>query len=1425
MKKTDVAVIGMSCIFPGAVDVETFWQNIINKVDSTQIVPSDRIDPVHFDKGDSCVDRFYCNRGGFIPDYEFDPRRFGILPVAVEGTEPDHLLTLDLAYKALEDAGVFAKNITLEKTGIIIGKGNYAGPGATRAIEIVRTGEQIASILKDILPNLGEDKIEKVKHEFQLRKGRFSADTAMGLIPNLVASLVANRLNLGGVAFTLDAACASSLIAIDHAVQELNSGRCNMVIAGGVHVGQNAAFWSIFSQLGALSRQEKIKPFDTNADGLIIGEGCGFVVLKRLEDAINDKDRIYSVIKGIGVSSDGSGTSVMSPSVKGQLKAIEQAWENAGVAINDIGYLEAHGTGTPLGDKTELETLTQFFGHHPDLPNAGIGTVKSNIGHAMPAAGIAGFIKTCLALYHDTLPPTLHCETPLTQMGKTRFSAVKNPRNWAESGLPKLAGVNAFGFGGINAHVVLEGFNSPKKDEVLLLARQSNEALITALETQDFTEGSGNYRIAVFNPTPERLKKATKIATKNNPWRNKQDIWYTNSPLLNNGGKIAFVFPGLDGLAGGEVTTVADYFNIATDTDTKAEGLLSEALGILNKSRVLDTALKQLGIKPDMNAGHSLGEWLAARSSELAEETSVMELLDVLNPETFELKDSRFIAVGSGIDQLEPIIANIKDVYLSNDNCPQQVILCGSKPALDELVPILKAKQIFHQILPFQSGFHSPFVADKLDLILDGMRNMQFRKTTTPLWSATTLALYPEGFEAIRQLSAEHLIKPVRFRELTERLYSEGARVFIQVGSGGLMGFIDDTLKGKNFSTIASNVPIRSGLTQLQRVLAALFVEGKEVGMDFMGHKKTTAPAAIKGIKLQLGSPIVRKLEGVKGLATQTHQPTPINREALLVDVADPIMQAFNSNVAEMVSIQTEMLQLFQNRTLQPVVRTTQGVVTSPPVAAPVSVTTSPSKRVPFSKQLDVTLDNCPYLIDHSLLRQPKGWYCVEDMDPVIPMTMIFEMFGEIAAEQSPGEQVQKIMNIKVFQWMNVVKPFRETVTGEWKDQQRVYLDLDRFANAEVQLSKQLNAAPNRHFDIGETLDIQRTPEQIYDAHMFHGPRYQGIRSLKAVGSKGITGIIEGAAGKGSLLDNAGQLFGLWLQLTLTKDRIAFPVKIQEVEFFGLMEDQQGQFECTCVLTELNDEFATADFVMKRDGRIWAIISGWQNRRLEIDEPLWNVSMSPLHNRLSEEIAPGIFMFHQAYSRVVSWDFILKRYFNQDEKKHHNSMMPNKRKIWMISRVAVKDAVRNLLNKAKQQACYPITFEIKSDELGKPYPHGGLTDGIHISIAHKGTDAVGIAQFDKPVGIDIETIEERGEGFFDMVFSETEIILLADRDKAEWATRFWVAKEAYGKYLGKGLQGNPKAYAVQEVKGDELRINDIFIKTLKHKNYIIGWTQ
>ncbi|MCQ9637925.1 acyltransferase domain-containing protein [Chryseobacterium sp. WG14] len=1411
MKKTDVAVIGLSCVFPGAQDANTFWQNIVNKVDSTQLAPADRIDPVHFSDATSPVDRFYCQRGGFIPDYEFDPTAFGILPLAVEGTEPDHLLTLDLVQKALQDAGVFQKKTSLEKTGIIIGKGNYTGPGATRAIEIVRTGEQISSLLQELLPQVSSVDIEKVKHAFQERKGRFAADTAMGLIPNLVASLVANRFNLGGAAFTVDAACASALIAVDHAVQELQRGRSDMMIAGGVHTGQNAAFWSIFAQLGAMSHQQQIKPFSSDADGLLIGEGCGFVVLKRLEDAVRDQDKIYAVIKGVGVSSDGNGTSVMSPSVKGQLKALEQAWNHAELDEKQIGYLEAHGTGTPLGDKTELQTLAQFFGKEETAPMAGIGSVKSNIGHAMPAAGIAGLIKTCLSLHHDTLPPTLYCENPTADMQNTRFEPVQEAKNWSKTGLPKVAAVNAFGFGGINAHVVLEGYNMPKKDHVLLLARPTHEELLAALQNNDSTVGEGNFRVAIFDPTPARIEKALKIVSKNITWRNKQDIWYTSAPLLKDGGKVAFVFPGLDGLAKGEVDTVSRYFGLTAPIENEGEGLLNDALHIFNNCSILDHSLKKLGIIPDMNAGHSLGEWLAGYSSELAEANSVKALIDVLNPETFELKDSKFIAIGAGMSTVIPLISGISNIYVSNDNCPNQVILCGSNAALDEVVPLLKSKQIFHQILPFQSGFHSPFIADKLDVILAGMGKAQFQKTKIPLWSATTLEPYPSDQDAIRKLSAEHLVQPVRFRELTDKLYEEGARFFIQVGTGGLIGFIDDTLKGKAFSTIASSVPTRSALAQLQRVVAALFVEGKTIALDFLEIQNQEKKPSGKGIKLELGSPIIRNFKEIKSLVPSFEASKQYTASPIATKSGYPLVQAFQDNVADMIRMQEEVLTLFQNRPEITIQR-------------PAPVAAKAPRSTHFSKDMYVTLESHPYLIDHSLLRQPKGWAHVADMEPVIPMTMIFEQLAEIAEAEIPGTQVHKIMNVSVFQWMNVAKPFEKTVQGEWRSSHHAYLDIENFANAEVILKSSPVPTPDFNLSIGDLLPIERTPEEIYDMHMFHGEKYQGITEISSVGTKGIVGKIKGNGGKGSLLDNAGQLFGLWLQLTLVKDRIAFPVKIRDIEFFGDMHDQEGIFECTCMLTELNDEFATANIVLTRDGKVWCAITGWQNRRLEIDAALWNVSMSPLHNRLSEEIAPEVFFFHQAYTRVASWDFILKRYFNQTEKQFQQQLLPNKKKNWMVSRVAVKDAVRNLLRKEKDHACFPITFEIRSDEVGKPYLISDFTENIHISLAHKGKDAVGIARYGKSVGIDMELIEERSSGFYDMVFTEKELALLKDRDQAEWTTRFWVAKEAYGKFLGTGLKGNPKAFEVELIKDDHLWINTIEIKTIKHQNYIIGWT-
>ncbi|MGH3838776.1 MAG: polyketide synthase, partial [Pseudonocardiaceae bacterium] len=409
----EVAIVGMAAVFPGAPDLATYWSNILAGVDAITDVPAARWDPSYYDPEAAASgrgDRLYCRRGGFVNGVGFDPVRFGIMPVAVSGGEPDQLIALHVAAEALADAGGEDQLGDRSRAGVIVGRGGYLTPGLARLDQRIRTANQLVTTLRELLPDVDEARLEEIRTAFQSRLGPDRPEAAIDLVPNLVASRVANRLDLAGPAYTVDAACASSLVAIDHAVAELTAGRCDVVLAGGVHHCHDITLWSVFSQLGALSPSQRIRPFHRGADGILIGEGTGMVVLKRLADA--GDDRVYAVIRGSGVASDGRASSLMSPRADGQVRAIERAWRAAGLDPTEsgaLGLLEAHGTATPAGDETELASLTRVFGP-ANGTDIGIGSVKSMIGHAMPAAGVAGLIKAALAVHHGVLPPTLHCE-------------------------------------------------------------------------------------------------------------------------------------------------------------------------------------------------------------------------------------------------------------------------------------------------------------------------------------------------------------------------------------------------------------------------------------------------------------------------------------------------------------------------------------------------------------------------------------------------------------------------------------------------------------------------------------------------------------------------------------------------------------------------------------------------------------------------------------------------------------------------------------------------------------------------------------------------------------------------------------------------------------------------------------------------------
>ena len=577
----DVAIVGMACIFPGAAGVAEYWQNILAKVDAVGDPPDDWDADRYYEPGSPANDRVYCKRGGWLGDLaRFDPLAHGVMPASVDGGEPDQFLALEVAHRALLDATVLTRDIDRSRVGVIIGRGTYINRAFTTVVQHGVMVDQVLRILGQLHPEHTDADLQALKHDLKASLPPFNADVAPGLVPNVMSGRIANRLDLNGPNYTIDAACASSLVAVDHAMQELNQGRCDVMLAGGVHATTPAPILQIFCQLEALSRSGRIQPFGADADGTLLGEGLGFVVLKRRDDAERDEDRIYAVIKGVGTASDGRAQGLLAPRTEGQELAVRRAYDEAGLDPRTVELLEAHGTGTPVGDDTELEALRRVLGPpEPVGPTVAVGSVKSMISHLIPAAGIAGLIKTALALHHKVLPPTLHCERPHPALAPERSRLYLNsePRPWIH-GLPqpRRAGVSAFGFGGINAHAVLEEHTPDEEaapslgpqwpSELLILDGDSCEDLSRqcdalrggigddstllefVLRHNRITADDPAHRLAVVATSPAdlvgKLARAAKALRDGRRQINdRRGVYYTEKPFGRDG-RVAFLFPG-----------------------------------------------------------------------------------------------------------------------------------------------------------------------------------------------------------------------------------------------------------------------------------------------------------------------------------------------------------------------------------------------------------------------------------------------------------------------------------------------------------------------------------------------------------------------------------------------------------------------------------------------------------------------------------------------------------------------------------------------------------------------------------------------------------------------------------------------------------------------------------------------------------------
>jgi acyl transferase domain-containing protein/NAD(P)H-dependent flavin oxidoreductase YrpB (nitropropane dioxygenase family)/NAD(P)-dependent dehydrogenase (short-subunit alcohol dehydrogenase family) len=675
---SDIAIVGMSAILPGAGDVRTFWEHTLEGFDAITEVPADRWDwRLYYDADPKAPDKIISKWGGFVPDVPFDPLRYGMPPSSLPSIEPVQLLLLEATRAAIDDAGYADRPFARERTAVVLGMG-----GGAAQLAMGYAFRSYLPMLDTVRPGGGSEALKACEGLLP----EWTEDSFPGFLLNVAAGRVANRFDLGGANYTVDAACGSSLAAASLAVRELETGSADVVILGGADTVQNPFTYLAFSKTQAFSPRGRCRPFDASADGIVISEGVAVVVLKRLADAERDGDRIYAVIKGLGASSDGRARGLTAPSADGQVRAVKRAYAKAGIAPNSVGYVEAHGTGTAVGDVVEVNSISAVFREAGVASKSvAIGSVKSMIGHTKCAAGLAGLINASLALHHKVMPPTIGVEAinPKADLADGPFHVSSRKRPWIHPGddQPRRAGVSAFGFGGTNFHAVLEAYEgnfeptAPVRDwpaELFVWRQADRSKLMEQLGrlTKSLDDGARPAlrdlarAVNVANPPTsgpvptlavvatsledlrEKLGSArSSIASGQTRIEDPRGLFYEESPSYH-GQPVAFLFPGQGSQTPGmladltmafpEVRQVFDEFDTALkrdgrpiigplvypvgfeETERSAAALRSTdvAQPALGAASVgLLRLLAALGVEADLFAGHSFGELVALHAA------------------------------------------------------------------------------------------------------------------------------------------------------------------------------------------------------------------------------------------------------------------------------------------------------------------------------------------------------------------------------------------------------------------------------------------------------------------------------------------------------------------------------------------------------------------------------------------------------------------------------------------------------------------------------------------------------------------------------------------------------------------------------------------------------------------------------------------
>ncbi|MEO8592213.1 MAG: SDR family NAD(P)-dependent oxidoreductase [Candidatus Solibacter sp.] len=948
---SDVAIVGMACRLPKAPDLAAYWANIVTKVNAIGEVPKERWDPeLYFDADPKAKDKIYSKWGGFLDDVAFDPVQYGMPPASLRSIEPAQLLTLEVVRAALADAGYLTRSFPRERTSVILGAGGGAadlglGYGARSFMPMLEELPEFRGRSKEIIDRLAG------------RLPEWTEDSFPGILTNVAAGRVANRFDLGGSNFTVDAACASSLAAVSLALTELESHNSDMVIVGGIDTMQNPFTYLCFSKTHALSPRGRCRTFDETADGIAISEGIVMMVFKRLADAERDGDRIYAVIKGVGSSSDGKDRGLTAPRPEGQAVALRRAYAKAGISPATVGLVEAHGTGTVAGDGAEVQALTRVFSE-AEAPRQGcaIGSVKSMIGHTKCSAGAAGLAKAALALHHKVLPPTIGVDKPnaKAKFPETPFYINTEPRPWLESpaGHPRRAGVSAFGFGGTNFHVVMEEYTGDPfatppaalqqwPEELLVWKAGSRGELAGAVEKWASALGAGPapalrdlaftswkqaeaatgaVQLAIVASSVDDLREKLARAQQslgqpdtariNDP----RGIYYAARPLAREG-KLAFLFPGQGSqyprmlqdlflhfpemrpmmekaagvLAGKLPSPLSSYVFPAPSFSREEEQVLQKALTQTNVAQpalgavslALFELLDEFGLRPDMMAGHSYGEYAALAAAGVFDADTLIALSEARG---------RFIVEGAGAEPgtmaaieadavtVAEVLRQFDGACLANCNGPKQTVISGTPAAVEGAVRQFAAQGLTARSIPVACAFHSPLVAPAQPRLAEFLAGAGTAAPKTVVFSNTTAEPYPSEPEAIRQRLVDHLTRPVEFVREIEAMYQAGARIFVEVGPRGVLtGLADQILGDRPKLAVASDQNGRPGLAQLLHLFGQLTAHGVALKLDRLYRERSSRRLDLGALEREVAvkplAPSVWMVNGARAIPLKKASP------------------------------------------------------------------------------------------------------------------------------------------------------------------------------------------------------------------------------------------------------------------------------------------------------------------------------------------------------------------------------------------------------------------------------------------------------------------------------------------------------------------------------------------------------------------------